>query len=78
MSDDTIKVSDSTKKELDDIKENYYEYTTLSYSEAVDVLIAEYGGGVQSSDEDEDFLGEEGENDGLTAEEKANRFKVNE
>jgi len=87
MTDDTIKVSDDTKAELDEIKENYYEYTTLSYSEAVDVLIAEYheetaggsevtrtvGGGDSESTEDDEFQG--GDDGGMSAEQRAEQFR---
>lgn len=81
MTDETIKVTEETKNRLEDIKENYYEHTTLTYSEAVDVLVAEYdsgggaGGDDTSSEEDGDFLGDEGGNSGLSAEEKAERFR---
>jgi len=49
MSKDTIKISDDAKEKLDGVKDDYYEYTTLTYSEAVEVLVAEYEGSGDST-----------------------------
>lgn len=95
MTDETIKVTEESKQRLEEIKENYYEHTSLTYSEAVDVLVAEYdssadtsegsdessdvnrtsAGGDSESSEDDEFPGGANKNQGLSAEEKAAKFR---
>lgn len=88
MTDDSIRITDETKDRLEDIKQNYYEHTTLTYSEAVDVLVAEYDEETtRASGEDDratvnrtsadggENSAETEENEGLSAAEKAEKFR---
>jgi len=88
MTEDSIRVSEDTKDALEDIKENYYTHTTLTYSESIDVLVAEYNESTDGAEEknsevtrtsaggdEQSSEDDDFQKEGLTAEERAAQFR---